>query len=341
MQASTTHDAFSDMNRLRLLEFAVALDHHRNFARAARAMHLTQPSFSRAIAALEADLGARLFDRSNREVLPTAAGRTLLARARRLLADHAAIGDALDDQRTLRSGGVIVAAGPYALEISVIEAVARLARQHPRLQVELIEGDWRRLGGLMLSRQIDLALFDTSLVAADHRFLTEALPAHRGFFFCRPQHPLAGRQRLRLAELLVYPFVGVRGPYEALAESAAQTAGLKIDEAVGDIVPRLSTTSMATARAVVRGTDGIGLATFAQLHDDLQLGRLVRLDVDWPGIATDYGLVTLRGRTASAAAAALAALIREVEAERVAAEAEAMAPRPRLQRGAAADATAP
>jgi DNA-binding transcriptional LysR family regulator len=100
------------MNQLRLLEFAVALDHHRSFARAARAMHVTQPSFSRAIATLESRWDARLFERSNREVRPTTAGQILLQRARRLLADHAALADALDAQRTLRSGSVTVAAGP-------------------------------------------------------------------------------------------------------------------------------------------------------------------------------------------------------------------------------------
>lgn len=309
------------MNRLRLLEFAVALDHHRSFARAARAMHVTQPSFSRAIAALEADLGARLFDRSNREVLPTAAGRTLLARARRLLADHAAIGDALDDERTLRSGSVSVAAGPYPLEVSVVEAVVRLASRHPQLHIEVVEGDWRRMGSLMLSRGIELGLFDISLVATDHRFLVEPLPAHAGHFFCRPTHPLAGRAGLRLAELLAYPFVGVRGPYEVLADAAGASAGLTIDETLGDIVPRISATSMATVRKVVQSTDGFGLATLAQLHDDLQLGRLVTLDVNWPGTTTGYGLITLRGRGLSPAAAALAAQIREVESERAAAAA--------------------
>ena len=50
---------------IRLLEYVVALDEHRSFRRAAEAMRVTQPAFSRGVAALEASLGARLFDRSN------------------------------------------------------------------------------------------------------------------------------------------------------------------------------------------------------------------------------------------------------------------------------------
>lgn len=303
------------MNRLRLLEFAVALDHHRSFARAAQAMNVTQPSFSRAIASLESSLGARLFDRTNREVRPTTAGETLLARARRLLADHAAIGDALDAQRTLRSGSVTVAAGPYPLEVSVTEAVTRLARRHPQLLIEVVEGDWRGLAPLMLGRGIELALFDTSAIASDHRFVIDALPAHPGHFFCRPGHPLAGRRGLGLRQVLAYPFVGPRGPYQLLAETAGDAAGLQVNTTTGDIVPRLSVTSIATARAIVQRTDGIGLATWPQLADDVKLDRLVVLNVAWQAVTTEYGIVTVRDRTLSPAAEALAAVIREVETE--------------------------
>jgi DNA-binding transcriptional LysR family regulator len=66
------------MNQLRLLEFAVALDHHSSLARAVRAMHVTQASFSSAIATLESRLDARLFERNNRVVRPPPAGQILL-----------------------------------------------------------------------------------------------------------------------------------------------------------------------------------------------------------------------------------------------------------------------
>ena len=68
MQCTTTSDTYHDMNNLRLLEYALALDKHRSFHRAAQAVRVTQPTFSRGIAAFEATLGARLFDRSNRHV---------------------------------------------------------------------------------------------------------------------------------------------------------------------------------------------------------------------------------------------------------------------------------
>ena len=60
-----------DMRRLR---HALALAEYRNFARAADALHITQPALSRSIQSLEDGLGVRLFDRSPRDVQPTAFG---------------------------------------------------------------------------------------------------------------------------------------------------------------------------------------------------------------------------------------------------------------------------
>ena len=70
-----------DMRRLR---HALALAEHRNFARAAAALHITQPALSRSIQALEEGMGVLLFDRSPRDVEPTAFGELVLRHARGL-----------------------------------------------------------------------------------------------------------------------------------------------------------------------------------------------------------------------------------------------------------------
>ncbi|MBK9703489.1 MAG: LysR family transcriptional regulator [Betaproteobacteria bacterium] len=66
---------------LRLLRHAIALGKHRNFARAAEALNLTQPTLSRSIATLEEALGVVLFDRSHKGVTPTPFGRVLPSRS--------------------------------------------------------------------------------------------------------------------------------------------------------------------------------------------------------------------------------------------------------------------
>src|SRR4051812_35631714 len=72
---------------LRQLQYVVAVAEASSFRKAAALCHVSQPSLSAQIAALEAALGVRLFERDRRGVLATAAGDELIARARRVLVE--------------------------------------------------------------------------------------------------------------------------------------------------------------------------------------------------------------------------------------------------------------
>jgi DNA-binding transcriptional LysR family regulator len=303
------------MNELRLLSLAVALDQHRNFGRAAEAAGVTQPTFSRAIASLEAAVRTRLFDRSNRRVEPTPAGQVLLARARALLAESQSLRDALGEYQNLRSGRIAIGVGPYPLDISVAESVARLNRRFPLLQIEVIEGQWRDFGPKVLSGEVELAVVEASIVATDPRFRVERFPAHQGHFYCRTGHPLAKRRQVSLPEILEFPLVGVRIPGRALPLPLPSGSGLLIDPVSGDLLPRITTTSVAASRAIVGRTDGIGLAVSSQIAEDVRAGKLAVLPFQVPTLRTAYGIAYLEGKSLSPGAEAFIGVLRQVEAE--------------------------
>ncbi len=300
---------------LRLIEYAVALDRHRSFARAAQAMRVTQPTFSRGIAALERNFNAQLFVRSSRRVEPTPEGAVFLSHAERLLADAAHLHDALGNFQGLRSGRVVVGVGPYPLDLSVIECVVRLAADHPLLQIELVEGQWREFGPKLLSGAVEVAVVEASILSEDPRFDVEMLPIHNGCFYCRREHPLASRSGVSLADILEYPIVGLRLPARGFSAGKLAPKRLTLDPITGDFVPHIVTTSIATAREIVKRTDGIGIAAPIQLAEDVRGGSIAVLAADTSTLRSGYGIARLRDKVLSPGARTFIDTLKKVESE--------------------------
>src|SRR5689334_3345557 len=72
---------------LQQLEYIIAVDTHRHFARAAEKTFVTQPTLSMMIQKLEDELAIRIFDRSKQPVTPTQEGEEVIIRAKQIIAD--------------------------------------------------------------------------------------------------------------------------------------------------------------------------------------------------------------------------------------------------------------
>lgn len=95
------------MNDLRQLRHFVALAEYGHFARAADAVHLSQPALSRSIQALEGNLGCALLNRHSRGISLTAHGELVLEHARRLLAGSQALSNAVSQLGNLDRKSVV------------------------------------------------------------------------------------------------------------------------------------------------------------------------------------------------------------------------------------------
>ncbi len=113
----------------RLVQCFVTLAEELHFGRAAEALYVGQPAFSRSIQQLERRLGRRLFTRSTRTVALTPAGAALLPPARELLASLRAATDELAAAR----GTLRVAHAPGSDTLAIL--LDRFARRHPQLTV--------------------------------------------------------------------------------------------------------------------------------------------------------------------------------------------------------------
>jgi DNA-binding transcriptional LysR family regulator len=126
------------MDRFESLSVFVAVAEQRGFAAAARALALSPPAVTRAIAALERHLGVPLFHRSTRAVSLTDEGAVLLDRARRILADlreaeHIAAGG-----RSVPRGQLYVTAPVIFGRLHVLPVINALLASHAGLNARMM-----------------------------------------------------------------------------------------------------------------------------------------------------------------------------------------------------------
>lgn len=124
---------------LQQLEYIVAIDHERHFARAAESCHVTQPTLSMMVRRLETELETQIFDRSKQPVVPTEAGAKIIAQARRVLREATLLTELVHRERGLIAGelnvGVIPTLAPYLIP----RFVGLLREQFPKLRLTLSE----------------------------------------------------------------------------------------------------------------------------------------------------------------------------------------------------------
>lgn len=126
------------MDKLRTLRTFISVAEHASFAEAGRRMNMSPTTVSRAIAALEAELGVQLLRRTTRSVRLTDEGAEFLARCQAGIAD---IDMAFDAARTGRSAprGTLTVTAPVMFgRLHVLPIVLELLRQYPDLQVRLL-----------------------------------------------------------------------------------------------------------------------------------------------------------------------------------------------------------
>lgn len=144
-----------DILRLRVL---AAIAAHGSVTKAAKHLNYSQPAVSHHLAKLEAETGARLVQRVGRGIRLTPEGEHLARRATEIIGRVDTAAAELSAMVGLRTGRVRVAGFQSALAALVPHAAGTLRRDHPGIELQLIEGHPRVALDLLRTGQVDVAV---------------------------------------------------------------------------------------------------------------------------------------------------------------------------------------
>jgi DNA-binding transcriptional LysR family regulator len=195
------------------LAYFVAVAEARHFTQAAERMRVAQPSLSKQIKALEADLGAPLFSRARGNVTLTAAGEALLPLARRILADADTARQEVAELAGLRRGRVRLGATPSLCAGLLADALARFHRAYPGIELLVEEGGSRDLIRALARGQLDLSLIIMPLQSDDPSLVTEEI-LRENLVVVAPSHEQIKGPYLRIEDLRGRAMVMFRRGYD-------------------------------------------------------------------------------------------------------------------------------
>jgi len=186
---------------LRQLNHLIAVAEHQSFSAAARALHTVQSNVSTHVAKLGKGLGAALIDRHTME--PTAEGRAVLERARRIRTELQAINDDIVSMRHEVAGEVRIGCIGTTGRWMASPLLGRLAERHPSLLPVLVEATTTSLTPRVLDGDLDMAIVNTPVVEAGLE--SEPLFDEERIIVAPTDHPLADRGTINVADLAEHP----------------------------------------------------------------------------------------------------------------------------------------
>jgi len=186
---------------LRQLNHLIAVAEHQSFSAAARALHTVQSNVSTHVAKLEKELGAALIDRHTMQ--PTAEGRAVLERARRIRTELQAINDDIVSMRHEVAGEVRIGCIGTTGRWMASPLLGRLAERHPALRPVLVDATTTSLTPRVLDGDLDMAIVNTPVVEAGLE--SEPLFDEERIIVAPADHPLADRGTIDVADLAEHP----------------------------------------------------------------------------------------------------------------------------------------
>jgi DNA-binding transcriptional LysR family regulator len=193
---------------LRHLRYFIAVAEELHFTRAAERLHIGQPPLSHAIQVLEADIGARLLERSKRWVRLTEAGKLFLADARRILALAEQAGETARRAERGEAGELRIGF-TYSTPLTplFVEVINRYRQEFPLVTLTLHEMATLRQLDAISQRTLDLGFIRPPEVTVPAGIKLTTLREDPLMVVLPTWHPLAAKKALAIKELEEVPFV--------------------------------------------------------------------------------------------------------------------------------------
>ncbi len=280
----------------RQLRVFAAVVAEQGFSGAAKALHLTQPAISLQVKELERSCGVPLLDRSGRRIRPTEAGREILRAAHAVEREMKSAEDAITALKGLKGGLLTVAVISTAQYIGP-RLLAEFRLRHADVKLRLYVCNREAMIRHLDDDDIDIALMGRPPGEIDN--VGEPFAPNPHIMIAAPDHPLVGRRRIAVRDLLDEPFIA-----RELGSGTRMLADTLFARHHMPFTPTLVMSGNEAIKQAVMAGMGVSFLSLHTLGVEIATGALKALDVQELPVVRRWYMVHRRDKRLSPAALA-------------------------------------
>lgn len=144
---------------IRNLEYFIEVARRKSFSQAAEAIHISQPSISRAIKELEAQFGVTLFYRNTKYVELTDAGEFILEQAQQVVSSFENIGTRLEGLTKMQAGKLHIGLPPITAVTTFAHLLSAFRKKYPKIRIQLYEFGPKKIETSIQDGLLDMGIF--------------------------------------------------------------------------------------------------------------------------------------------------------------------------------------
>lgn len=252
---------------MRQLRYFLAVAEAQNFTRAAEAVHVSQPSLSVQIAALEEELGAPLFDRLGRRVALTQAGQILREHAQRVIRELEQGAQAIQELKGAGGGRLLVGVLSTVNSYLIPPLVSQFRQRFPLVHLQIQARPSADIVADLLANRLDLGL---CLLPVDSERLATSRLFDETLCLVAPAASRHLGARMRMKELANLPLVLMPADYclRKMIEAECAAAGVR---------PQVSVEMTSPEGILDAVKQGAGLTVLPELFVRHRLSSALRI----------------------------------------------------------------
>ena len=260
-----------------------------SFTKAAEALHMTQPAVTFQIRQLEEYFNTRLFDRTHNRITLTEAGELVKRYADQIITHYKEMDNEVRNLTGDVQGPLLIGASTTIGEYFIPGIVGNYQRGFPDVKVRLNVANTNGIIHMVENNEIDIGIVEGPI--NNKNLVKEVIWKDDLVVVCANDHPLAGRNKVAIADILEYPFISREegsGTREVLENYLTKR---KVDTDQFNITMEFG--SPESIKSAVAAGLGISILSAATLEKEVQLGTLSAIPLS-PPIKRAFSIVYQR-----------------------------------------------